>query len=62
MGIELNKIYNLDNIQGMKMMDAESVDLVVTSPPYDNLRNYKGFSFDFEGVANELFRIVKTGG
>ena len=62
MGLELNKIYNLDNIQGMKMMDAESVDLVVTSPPYDNLRNYKGFSFDFEGVANELFRIVKTGG
>lgn len=62
MGLELNKIYNLDNVQGMKMMDAESVDLVVTSPPYDNLRNYKGFSFDFEGVANELFRIVKTGG
>lgn len=62
MGLELNKIYNLDNVQGMKMMDAESVDLVVTSPPYDNLRNYKGFSFDFESVANELFRIVKTGG
>ena len=62
MGLELNKIYNLDNVQGMKMMDAESVDLVVTSPPYDNLRNYKGFSFDFEGVVNELFRIVKTGG
>lgn len=62
MELELNTIYNLDNVQGMKMMDAESVDLVVTSPPYDNLRNYKGFQFDFEGVANELFRIVKTGG
>lgn len=62
MGLELNKIYNLDNVQGMKMMDAESVDLVVTSPPYDNLRNYKGFNFDFEGIANGLLRIVKSGG
>lgn len=62
MELELNTIYNLDNVRGMKMMDAESVDLVVTSPPYDNLRNYKGFSFDFQGVAKELFRIVKFGG
>lgn len=34
--IELNKIYNIDNIQGMRMMESESVDLVVTSPPYNN--------------------------
>lgn len=60
--IELNKIYNIDNVQGMRMMESESVDLVVTSPPYDNLRNYNGFSFDFENVAKELFRIVKMGG
>lgn len=46
----------------MRNMDAESVDLVVTSPPYDDLRNYKGFSFDFENVAQELLRVVKTGG
>lgn len=60
--MELNRIYNLDNVEGMRQMDAESVDLVVTSPPYDNLRNYNGFSFDFENVAKELFRIVKLGG
>lgn len=60
--MELNRIYNLDNVEGMRQMDAESVDLVVTSPPYDNLRNYNGFSFDFENVAKELFRIVKMGG
>lgn len=60
--MELNKIYNLDNVQGMKMMDADSVDLVVTSPPYDNLRDYKGFSFDLQGMIAELLRIVKTGG
>lgn len=60
--IELNKIYNIDNVQGMRMMESESVDFVVTSPPYDNLRNYNGFSFDFENVCKELFRIVKQGG
>ena len=60
--MELNKIYCMDNVQGMKQLDNESVDLVVTSPPYDNLRNYNGFSFDFENVCEELFRIVKLGG
>lgn len=62
MGIELNKIYNIDNIQGCKMLDNESVDLVVTSPPYDNLRHYNGFCFDFDNLVKELFRIVKRGG
>lgn len=60
--LELNKIYCMDNVQGMKQLDNESVDLVVTSPPYDNLRNYNGFSFDLDGMITELLRIVKTGG
>jgi len=38
------------------------VDLTVTSPPYDNLRDYRGYSFDFEGIAKELFRVTKDGG
>lgn len=58
----LNKIYNIDNVQGMKMLDDESIDLTVTSPPYDNLRTYNGYSFDFENVAKELFRVTKKGG
>jgi DNA modification methylase len=40
----------------------ESVDLTVTSPPYDNLRKYDGYSFDFEAVAGELWRVTKEGG
>lgn len=40
----------------------ECIDLTVTSPPYDNLRTYQGFRFDFESVANELFRVTKRGG
>ena len=38
------------------------VDLTVTSPPYDNLRAYNGYSFDFESIARELFRVTKKGG
>lgn len=60
--IELNKIYNEDCLETMKRMPDKSVDLVVTSPPYDNLRDYKGYAFDFESVAKELFRIIKDGG
>jgi site-specific DNA-methyltransferase (adenine-specific) len=43
-------------------MQDESIDLVVTSPPYDALRNYNGYSFSFEDVANQLFRIIVPGG
>lgn len=60
--LELNKIYCMDNVAGMKLMNDETVDLTVTSPPYDNLRTYNGFSWDFESVAKELFRITKDGG
>ena len=46
----------------LKDLDDDSIDLVVTSPPYDNLREYKGYTFDFELVAKELFRVIKKGG
>ena len=46
----------------MRTLPDECVDLTVTSPPYDNLRKYNGFSFDFEAVAKELYRITKPGG
>lgn len=44
------------------MMPDEFIDLTVTSPPYDNLRQYKGYSFPFEDIAKELYRVTKTGG
>lgn len=52
----------MDCLEGMKQLEDNSVDLVVTSPPYDNLRDYKGYSFDFESIAKELYRIIKVGG
>ena len=60
--IEFGKIYNEDCLQTMQRMDNESIDFVITSPPYDNIRNYNGYRFDFEDTAKELFRIIKTGG
>lgn len=60
--MELNKIYNIDCLKGLKLLEDNSVDLTVTSPPYDDLRNYKGYSFDFENIAKELYRVTKTGG
>ena len=55
-------LFNNDNITIMKEMPNECIDLTVTSPPYDNLRKYNGYSFDFENVAKELYRITKIGG
>jgi site-specific DNA-methyltransferase (adenine-specific) len=51
-----------DNCETMLRMPAESVDLVVTSPPYDDLRTYGGHSWDFYGVAWNLKRLLKPGG
>lgn len=46
----------------MRKFPDETFDLVLTSPPYDNLRDYNGYSFDFEGTAREIQRVLKDGG
>ena len=51
-----------DCLDVMKAILDKSIDLTVTSPPYDNLRTYNGYSFDFEGIAKELYRVTKDGG
>lgn len=58
--LELNKVYNMNCIEGMKLIPDGSIDLTVTSPPYDNLRTYNWYSWDFEAVAKELFRVTKV--
>src|SRR5690625_6731092 len=57
-----NNLYNVDCVDGMRKLQDGSVDLVVTSPPYDNIRKYNGFDFDVNTIAKELFRVVKKGG
>ena len=56
----LGKLYHGDCLQIMP--ELEPVDLVVTSPPYDNLRDYGGCVFDFKKTACCLRNIVKNGG
>lgn len=51
-----------DNVKLFKSIKDEYIDLTVTSPPYDDLRDYKGFKFNFEFLASELYRVIKIGG
>lgn len=60
--IEKNVIYNENCLQTMNRMPENFVDFVITSPPYDDIRNYNGYSFEFENIAKELFRVMKKGG
>jgi site-specific DNA-methyltransferase (adenine-specific) len=64
--MEINKVHNENCIDGMQKMDAESVDLCITSPPYDDLRTYNDSSkWDFNvftKVAQSLVRVIKPGG
>jgi site-specific DNA-methyltransferase (adenine-specific) len=61
----LNTIVNEDSQKALKTLPANSIDLTVTSPPYDEIRDYKGYNFTEEvldSIIRELFRVTKTGG
>lgn len=71
--LEKNEIYNECCLETMSKMNDEYIDLTVTSPPYDELRSYNnhiknirtefnGYTFPFEKIAKELFRVTKPGG
>lgn len=60
--LAVNTVHLGDNCDLLGMMPRESVDLVVTSPPYDDLRTYGGHGWDFYGVAWQLARVLKPGG
>jgi len=58
----INTVQNMDCVEGMKQLPDNSIDLVVTSPPYDGIRKYKGFNLDLSATGKELSRILKDGG
>ena len=60
--MDINTIYNENCLETMSRMPDEHVDMVLTSPPYDDMRDYEGYDFDFEAIAHELFRVLKEGG
>lgn len=58
----INQIIHADCVEGMKKIPDNTIDMVVTSPPYDNIRDYKGFKLDLHATGKEIYRILKEGG
>ena len=61
--IQPNTIYYENCLSTMRRMPDNFIDLIITSPPYDNIRQYEGsvHEFDFEPIARELYRVLKPG-
>ena len=59
---KLNTIICGDNLEVLKQYEDNIFDLTVFSPPYDNLRDYNGYSFDMHSLGVELYRVTKEGG
>lgn len=61
----VNKIINEDSEKFLKLLPSDSIDLTVTSPPYDDIREYKGYTFSEDilySIIKSLFRVTKKGG
>ena len=58
----VNNLFNEDCLLTMNKMSDNYIDMVLTSPPYDELRNYNGYSFDIKNIIKELYRVLKIGG
>lgn len=56
------EIYNQDCVEYLASLPNNSIKFVLTSPPYDDIRDYKGYSFPFETIAQQLWRTVQSGG
>jgi DNA modification methylase len=56
------ELYHTDCLEYLKNQKEDSIKFTLTSPPYDNIRNYNGYSFPFEEIATELYRVTKNGG
>jgi DNA modification methylase len=63
--METNILYIGKAEEALITLPKNSIDLTITSPPYDTLRSYEGIKWDFEvfkRLANELYRVTKPGG
>ena len=58
----MNKIILGNCVEVMDQLEDESVDAFVTSPPYDQLRDYNGYSFPFEDIARKMYQKLAKGG
>jgi len=60
--LPINKIICGDAVEELKKFPDNSIDLVVTSPPYDKIRKYNGFSYNLHSTGKEIYRVLKDGG
>lgn len=60
--MEVNQIYCGDCAEILSQFPDNIIDLSLVSPPYDNIRDYKGYKFNFEETAKQIFRVTKEGG
>lgn len=61
--LKLNNFYIADSVEFMRNNIPDNfVDLTVASPPYDNMRTYNGYLFDYMSMLDELYRVTKVGG
>jgi site-specific DNA-methyltransferase (adenine-specific) len=60
--LPLNKILCGDAVAELRKIPSNSIDLIVTSPPYDDIRKYNGFSYDLHATGKEIYRVLKNGG
>jgi hypothetical protein len=58
----MNRLFQCEALEGLTDILSESIPLVVTSPPWGKTRIYGGHQFDFEAVADELWRVIAPGG
>ena len=61
--LALNTVHAMDCVEGMKKLPDTSIDVVVTSPPYDEIRDYDGeYDYDLHATGAEIHRVLKPGG
>ncbi len=60
--MEIGKIYLESCTETLKRMPDDLIDMTITSPPYDDLRDYNGYHFPVEDIARGLFAKTKPGG
>lgn len=60
--MQFGKIYHENCIDTLHRMSDDVIDMTITSPPYDDLRDYNGYHFPVEDIAASLFQKTKPGG
>lgn len=55
-------VHHMDALTLLRALPSDYIDMALTSPPYDNLRTYNGYHWNFEAIAQETYRVLKPGG